>query len=392
MPASPIEHVVIIVKENHGFDTYFGKFPGAAGDATLAAAPNPPTADPNHTHKAWLRRATGAVKEQYAEADIPGYWAYARQFTLCDNFFTDVAGPSTPNHLMLITGDSPVIENPSGSYRVTAADTYDLPSLPAQLEAAALTWGNYGGYAFAFVKALGTRNSYASSQFAKDAAAGKLPTVSWVYADHALSEHAPDTAADRAAGVGNVTSGMNWTIAQIEAIVAGGLWPKVAIFITWDDWGGWADHVDPPEVEKWSDGTQFRYGNRVPCLVVSPFAKPGHISSTLSSHVSLLRFCEETFGLPAVTPRTAAADDMGSCFDFAQKPLTPPQTTAPPPPPPPPPPPTHAPSLSEIHAAAARAEARIAAAQAATDPKVVKKELGYAAADVATITKLSAPA
>jgi phospholipase C len=385
MPASPIEHVVIIVKENHGFDTYFGKFPGAAGDSTLAAAANPPDVDPSHTHKSWLKRATGAVREQYGEADIPSYWAYAKQFTLCDNFFTDVAGPSTPNHLMLITGDSPIIENPAAGYRTTPADAYDLPSVPAQLDAAGLTWGNYGGYAFAFVKALIGKNSYGSAQFVKDAAAGKLPAVSWVYADHGNSEHPPDSAADRAKGVGNVTSGMNWTVAQVEAIVAGGLWPKVAIFITWDDWGGWADHVDPPEVEKWSDGTQFRYGNRVPCLVVSPFAKTGHVSSTLSSHVSLLRFCEETFGLPAVTPRTGAADDMGSCFDFTQKPLGPPQTTAPPPP-------THAPSLTEIHAAAARAEARIAAAQAATDPKVVKKELGYAAADVATIAKLSAPA
>ena len=387
MPTSPIEHVVIIVKENHGFDTYFGKFPGAAGDPTLPAAANPPTVDPSHTHKAWLKRATGAVREQYAEADIPAYWAYARQFTLCDNFFTDVAGPSTPNHLMLITGDSPIIENPSGGYRVTPADTYDLPSLPAQLEAAGKTWGNYGGYAFAFVKALGTRNTYPSDQFAKDAAAGKLPTVSWVYADHALSEHPPDSAADKAAGVGNVTAGMNWTVAQVEAIVAGGLWPKVAVFVTWDDWGGWADHVAPPEVETWSDGTQFRYGNRVPCLVVSPCAKAGHVSTTLRSHVSLLRFCEVTFGLPAVTPRTAAADDMGDCFDYTNA-LAPP-TVGPAPVKQPTKP--AAPDLTSIRAAAVRAEARIAAAQAATDPKVVKQQLRYAAEDIATITRLSAP-
>ena len=388
MPSSPIEHVVMIVKENHGFDTYFGKFPGAAGDPTLAAASNPPAVDPSHTHTAWLKRATGAVKEQYAEADVPAYWAFAREFTLCDNFFTDVAGPSTPNHLMLITGDSPIINNPSGGYRVTAGQAYDLPSLPAQLESAGLTWGNYGGYAFDFVTALAGKNSFGSDQFAKDAGAGKLPTVSWVYADHALSEHPPDSAADRAGGVGNVTAGMNWTVAQVAAIVAGGLWPKVAIFVTWDDWGGWADHVVPPEVEKWSDGTQFRYGNRVPCIVVSPCAKAGHISTTLRSHVSLIRFCEKTFGLPPVTPRTAAADDMGDCFDYTNK-LAPPQMGPPPPPPPPPQSPTQA--LTAIRSAAARAEARIAAAQAATDPKVVKQQLRYAAADLATITKLSAP-
>jgi phospholipase C len=103
MPGSPIEHVVIIVKENHGFDWYFGKYPGADGDATLAPAASPPDVDPHHDHTTWVNRATKAVREQYGEADIPSYWAYASQFTLCDRYFTDVAGRSTPNHLMLIT-------------------------------------------------------------------------------------------------------------------------------------------------------------------------------------------------------------------------------------------------------------------------------------------------
>ena len=102
----PIEHVVIIIKENHCFDNYFGTFPGANG-AKLERAPNPPPHDPNHRHDAWLTRTTTAVRQQFVEQDIPAYFAYARQFTLCDNYFTDVAGPSTPNHLMLITADSP---------------------------------------------------------------------------------------------------------------------------------------------------------------------------------------------------------------------------------------------------------------------------------------------
>jgi len=146
---TPIEHVVIIVKENHCFDNYFGTFPGANG-AKLAHAPNPPKSDHDHRHAAWLKRKTTAAKEQYLEADIPAYFAYARQFTLCDNYFTDVAGPSTPNHLMLIAGDSPIIDNPPRSPQ----PVYDLPSLPISLEKAGLTWGNYGGYAFAMIKAL----------------------------------------------------------------------------------------------------------------------------------------------------------------------------------------------------------------------------------------------
>ena len=96
------------------------------------------------------------------------------------------------------------------------------------------------------------------------------------------------------------------------------------IFITWDDYGGWYDHVTPPLVEKWKDGTQFRYGSRVGCLVLSPYAKASYISHTQHSHVSLVKFCEKTFGLAAINARDKAADDMSDCFDFTQKPLAPP--------------------------------------------------------------------
>jgi phospholipase C len=88
--------------------------------------------------------------------------------------------------------------------------------------------------------------------------------------------------------------------------------------------GGWLDHVDPPEVEKWKDGTQFSYGSRVGCIVLSPYAKRGHISKVLHSHVSLLKFCERTFALPSLNARTAKASDMADCFDFAQTPVPPP--------------------------------------------------------------------
>ncbi len=111
-PKGPIEHVVIIVKENHAFDNYFGRFPGADGDPNLPLAVDPPFADHPHDHAAWLRRAIGAAKEQYGQANIPNYWRYAQQYTLCDKYFTAVAGPSTPNHLMLIAADSPIINNP----------------------------------------------------------------------------------------------------------------------------------------------------------------------------------------------------------------------------------------------------------------------------------------
>lgn len=315
MSTSPIRHVVIIVKENHGFDNYFGTFPGAGG-IVLPRSPNPPPLDPDHRHAAWLTRKTTAAKTQFVEQDIPAYFAYARQFTLCNRYFTDVAGPSTPNHLMLIAADSPIIDNPPRYRRGAKAPLYKLPSLPAQLDKAKLSWGNYGGYAFDFIKGLAGRNTYPPEQFKTDALAGKLPAVSWLYAPHDASEHPPDPQDTNDPLAGNVTHGMQWTVDQVDAVVRGGLWPSSCIFITWDDWGGWFDHVDPPEIEKWTDGTQFRYGGRVPCLVLGPHAKRGHLSSVLYSHVSLLKFCQQQFKLPSLNARTAAAQGMDDCFDF----------------------------------------------------------------------------
>jgi phospholipase C len=315
----PIDHVVIIVKENHGFDNYFGTFPGANGDPNLPPAPNPPAADPNHTHEGWLSRATTAARLGYRESDIPQYFSYAREFTLCDAYFTAVAGPSTPNHLMLITADSPVINNPH-TYRGQPQQTYNLPSLPDQLEAAGLSWGAYTtGYPFDLIANLGRRNQKPQSAFAADALAGTLPNVTWIYGPAHLDEHP----------LANVTDGMNWTAQQVDAIARGPLWPKCAIFITWDDWGGWYDRVDPPTLERWTDGTQFFPGGRVGCLVLSPYAKRGYISKVQHTHVSLVKFCEVTFGLPSLNARTAASDGMEDCFDFASPPvLTPPQPAA----------------------------------------------------------------
>jgi len=148
--------------------------------------------------------------------------------------------------------------------------------------------------------------------------------VSWLYADEVLSEHPADTATQRAAGAGDVSKGSQWTVSQVQALVGAGLWPQVAIFVTWDDWGGWWDHVTPPNIEKWTDGTQFRFGGRVGCLVLSPYAKKGYVSKAQHSHVSLVKFCENIFGLPSLNKRTTASDGMEDCFDFKQAPLPPP--------------------------------------------------------------------
>jgi phospholipase C len=329
--APKLEHVVFIVKENHTFDNYFGTFPGANG-ATVAKAANPPPSDPDHRHQAWMQRQSDTShRVQYGEADIPAYYSLARQFTLCDNYYSEVAGPSTPNHLMLICADAPIINNPANMYRPTPAAAYNLSSLPMALQRAGLSWGNYGGYAFAYVaELLGNGSTYTRDAFAQAAAAGKLPNVCWLYGDGKpdLSEHPTQ----------NVTVGSQWTAQQVAAIVAGGLWPSTAIFITWDDWGGWFDHVTPPVKETWQhthaqrpadafpefDGQPFRFGSRVPCLVLSPYARAGYISHQENSHVSLLKFCESNFGLAPLNQRDAASNGMSDCFDFSQPARPPP--------------------------------------------------------------------
>ncbi len=331
---APIQHVVIIVKENHTFDNYFGTFPGANGVA-LAHAPDPIAHDPRHDHAAWLRRASGAVRLQYTQDDIPAYWAYAQQYALCDNYFTDVASQSEPNHLMLIAADAPLIDNASAHRTYQPQPPFALPSLPAALTAAGLTWRNYADAHESYVRDIaglaGDPANVPSARFDRDVATGALPSVSWLYAPGGLSEHPPFAPRGGTAPGPVVGPGMRWTVARVSAVARGPQWATTAIFVTWDDWGGWYDHVDPPNVQAWTGGgpagyagSQFRYGSRVPCLAISPYAKPG-VNSTFHSHVSLVKFCLRTFGLPpfSAAPAFAPGDpsaDMWDCFDFAAPP------------------------------------------------------------------------
>jgi phospholipase C len=336
-PQNPIENVVLIIKENHTFDNYFGTFPGANG-ATLPPAADPPAGgDPPHDHTAWLERATQAVNEQYSENDIPVYFSLASQFTLCDNYFTEVTSESEPNHLMLIAAASPVIDNASKTRTYQPQEPFNIPTLPKALEKANLTWAAYGDPRFSYfqeiTELMGSPNIHPWTQFDSDVASGTLPNVSWLYAPGSpvdLSEHPPD---GKNATQPTLKLGSQWTADRINQLGQTKLWANCAIFVTWDDWGGWYDHVDPRLNDKWTGGgpktgpsytnTQFSYGMRVGCLVISPYSKRG-ISPTFHSHVSLVKFCEVTFGLEPLNARDQASDDMSDCFDFTQTPLSPP--------------------------------------------------------------------
>ncbi len=126
------------------------------------------------------------------------------------------------------------------------------------------------------------------------------------------------------AGTSGLT-GPSWVASIVNAIGNSAYWANTAIFITWDDWGGWYDHVPPPQVLQGANcvqwGCGYIYGFRVPLIVVSPYAKAQHISSVQHDFGSILKFIETTFSLPSLGYADAAADDLSDCFDFNQTPL-----------------------------------------------------------------------
>ncbi len=355
-----IQHIVFIIKENHTFDNYFGTFPGADGvsrGATSTGSSAPLEQMPD-VYKAALCNSWGCAIEaidggkmdkfdlisgglsayvQVIEADIPNYWAYARQFALADEYFTSVHGPSVPNHLYAIAAQSGgVIDDgdpgsgtlcdgtPFGNVAVmdsSGAITYQAPcfdfqTLADSLDNAGLTWKEYAdgseGDVFGMIRHIRLSSTWPdhavpAAQFLTDAQSGQLPAMSWVIPPTGSTEHPPES----------VCAGENWTVQQLNAVMQGPDWNSTAVFITWDDFGGFYDHVPPPQVDP------FGLGARVPLLIISPFAKTGYISHTVYEHSSVLKFVETRYQLPALTVRDGMASDMLDSFDFNQQPQAP---------------------------------------------------------------------
>src|SRR5262249_52792008 len=154
------------------------------------------------------------------------------------------------------------------------------------------------------------------TQIISDAANGMLPEVSWVVPTGVNSDHP----ASQAFMTGPEDHGPQWVAQVVNAIGSNArLWDHTAILITWDDWGGFYDAVPPPQLDT------MGLGFRVPLLVVSPYAKAGHVSKVQYEFGSILKFVEETFGLPSMHSIDANATDdrangLADCFDFAQQP------------------------------------------------------------------------
>ena len=310
----------------------------------------------------------GETYIQYDGSQIPNYWRYAHAFTLGDRFFSSSYGPTFVEHFWIVASQSNrYVDNQRplegqggtdgvlGGYcedpterlysfpKLSSADRRtifdlegkadatalerdwfterwpcdDVKTMPDLLERAGIPWGYYSSDT-PYYDVFGTiphihegpmrAHVVDSSTFIPDVRAGRMPAVSWVLPPTPVSDH-PD--------YGALCDGENWTVRTIDAIMQSPQWKHTAIFLTWDDFGGFYDHVPPPHVDI------YGYGPRVPLLVISPYAKRGSVFHETSDFSSVLRFMEVLYGLPSLTRRDHTANDLLGAFNFAQAPRAP---------------------------------------------------------------------
>jgi phospholipase C len=363
-----IQHIVFIVKENRTFDSYFGTFPGADGATTgvlstgqvipLGQTPDLTPHDICHT---WPCAITGMDNgrmdafdlqvvggpsacnvngdylcyTQMSQPDIPNYFAYASNFVLGDRMFSSIHSSSTPAHLYVVAAQSNgMIDTPMGAGCESTQGTvgtfldtkgnitlrypcFDIQTIGDTLNNAGVSWTYYAPDKTPFNGFVEINHIYNSplwaqhvvnpDQFITDAQNGNLSSVSWLVTTGGYNDH-PGW---------STCQSENWTVNQLNAIMSGPDWSTTAIFLTWDDFGGFYDHVPPPTLD------EYGLGPRVPMIIISPYALQGHISHTEYEFSSVLKFIEERFNLPFLTNRDAGANDMLDSFNFSQSPLPP---------------------------------------------------------------------
>ena len=302
-------------------------------------------------------------------SDVQPYFALAEQYTFGDRMFQTNEGPSFPAHQFILSGTSAptatsvlfAAENTHASNTVATGciagptitvamndqfgsetaqpaqyPCFEHPTLTDLLDTQGLTWRYYtlsAGYIWSAPDAVehicqqqninGTLTCVGpiwtnhvvipQSLVLTDIANGQLPQVSWVIPGGLASDHA----------LGNDGSGPAWVASVVNAIGNSAYWANTAIIITWDDWGGWYDHVAPKVINdgvSWGSG--YVYGFRVPLIVVSPYAKAAYISHVTHDFGSILKFIETNYSLPSLGYADVAADDLSDCFDLTQTPIT----------------------------------------------------------------------
>jgi phospholipase C len=366
----PIGHVVYLMKENRSFDHLFGRFPGVDGVTeaidggerrTLSQAVQRLPHDLPHSWSAAMQcwndgRMNGFTvtswSDRYAytqmrEELMPNYWRWAEEFALGDRFFASAHGPSFSNHLFAIAGQAGgAIENPyrppGSSIRTWGCDApdivtvevmdgqgrvdrvrpcFDFPTMGDLLTERGIDWAYYSappgekGYiwsAYSAIRHIRDTEEWEGhvrsvDRLVEDARHGRLPPVTWVTPRFELSEH-PEY---------SFCHGENWTTRVLNALMQGPQWDDMAIFLTWDEWGGFYDHLAPPQLDR------FGLGIRVPLLVISPFARRGYVDHQEGEFTSVLRFIERNWDLTWLTERDRYAYDLAGAFDFTQEPRAP---------------------------------------------------------------------
>jgi phospholipase C len=329
-----------------------GKMDGADLIPCSPAAACPPNAHPNPQFKYVLA------------ADVQPYFALAERYTFGDRMFQTNQGPSFPAHQFIIAGTSAptatsalfAAENPAlspagciaaalntvamidaaGSESAQPAQypCFEHPTVTDLLGGESVSWRYYapsagsiwtGPDAIRHICVPQTVNgtltctgaewtanvAIPQTQVLTDITSGHLAQVSWVIPDGKSSDHA----------LSNDGSGPAWVAAIVNAIGNSAYWANTAIIITWDDWGGWYDHVPPIVIKdglSWGSG--YVYGFRVPLIVVSPYARTAHISHVTHDFGSIVKLIETTFHLASLGYADAAADDLADCFDLTQSP------------------------------------------------------------------------
>ena len=293
--------------------------------------------------------------KQYTEADLPNYWQYARRFVIADHFFSGMLGPSFPGHSFTVAAQAGwALGNPSQIVpwgcddlpgttlsvldhgTCTAHDVFpcmDFPTLPDILPTER-TWRFYGspepplvGPIWTTLDAVNhirhgaqwTSNVVNADQFVQDVQSHHLANVVWLVDQDLADEHPPL----------NLCFGENWTVSHLNALMQSDYWTNSVVIITWDDFGGWYDHVPPPRQYGCDADHPYGLGFRLPLLILSPYARPGFVLHSLAHHGSIARFVEAIFHLGSLHDLDPAAQDtpdtsdLLEAFDFTQTPLPP---------------------------------------------------------------------
>ena len=334
------DHIVVVMMENRSFDHFLGWLPGADGrQAGLTFLDGDGVAhdthrltefaacdmeDPGHSVTAgriqyndgrvdgFLRDAPDTFPIGYFEADQLLFWGEAAPaWTVCDNYFAATLGPTFPNRFFAHCGRTDRVTN--------TLEISTLPTIWDRLSDAGLE-GRYYFSDAPFSALLGLRHLFITrtvEQFKQDAAAGRLPNVSFV--DPRFLIPTPfGTSADYHP-VSDIRAGCAFLHEIYEAVTRSPNWERTVLVVNFDEWGGFYDHVVPTEGPDADPNTALR-GFRVPCLVASPLAKRGHVAHDLYDHTSVLKMIEWAWDLPPLAPRDAAANNLADVLDLGGTP------------------------------------------------------------------------